>query len=155
MHEQLIGAKPNEPGRDPLLSARPEVGVLLLRVVFGAILVYGTQDNIFSAEHMREFRDFLAAQGFPAPMLSAYVSAYAQFIGGLLILVGAATRLAALVMAINFVVALAMVHVGLPFSANISPVMMLTAAVFFLLYGAGPHSVDAWLARRGRPGWNR
>ena len=130
-----------------LITLRPldrhaELGTLLLRLFFAFVLIYGTQDNVFHRERMLEFRDFVAQNGFPYPLFSAYLSAYAQFVCGVLIGVGLLTRLAALVMIINFIVALAMVHVGLPFSANISPLAMLFCAVFFLLHGPGPYAVD-------------
>ena len=129
------------------LDASREAGTLLLRVYLGVVLVYGTQDNVFSAARMLEFRDFLAGNGFPLPLASAYLSAYAQFVCGALLLVGLLTRWAALVMIGNFLVALVMVHRGLPFSANIAPLSMLFGSAFFLFHGPGPVSVDARLQR--------
>jgi len=135
-----------------LLERHSALGVPLFRVFLGAALAYGTQDNVFSGAHMIEFRDFLDRNGFPAPLPSAYLSAYAQFICGLLILAGAFTRPAAAVMVVNFVVALLMVHRALPFSANISPLAMLFGALLFVFHGAGAYSVDAVLRRRAEPG---
>lgn len=124
------------------------LGVVLLRLFLAFVLIYGTQDNVFSRERMLEFRDFLAAHGFPAPLVSAHVSAYAQFVCGWLIAIGLHVRLAALIMIVNFVAALAMVHVGLPFNANIAPLAMLFGSVFFLFHGAGAASLDERLDRR-------
>ena len=120
---------------------------MLLRLFLSLVLVYGTQDNVFSGARMREFRDFLAQNGFPYPLASAYLSAYAQFVTGILLGAGLFTRAAAAVVAIHFVVALLMVHVGLPFSANIAPLAMLVGGVFFVIYGAPRYSLDA---RRSR-----
>lgn len=122
-----------------------DVAPLILRIFTGAILIYGTYDNVFDRERMLEFRDFLATNGFPRPLAAAYLSAYAQFICGLLLLAGLLTRAAAAIVVVNFVVAIAMVHVGLPFNANIAPMAMLTAGVFFVLYGAPRYSIDARL----------
>lgn len=133
------------------LERHSALGVPLFRLFLGATLVYGTQDNVFSGERMREFADFLAQSGFPAPVFNAWLSAYAQFICGLLILVGFATRPAAAVMVINFVVALAMVHRATPFNANIAPLAMLFGALLLLFHGAGAYSVDALLQRRAAP----
>ncbi|HEX6037428.1 DoxX family protein [Longimicrobium sp.] len=130
------------------LERHAALGVPLFRVFLGATLVYGTQDNLFSNARMLEFRDFVAQNGFPAPLLSAYLSAYAQFICGLLILVGLATRYAAATMVINFAVALGMVHWGLPFSANISALAMLFGSLLLLFHGPGAYSADAVLHRR-------
>ena len=137
-------------GRLLLLNGLDEyraVGPLLFRLFLGAVLVWGTQDNVLHAERMLEFRDFLAANGFPAPLASAYLSAYAQFICGILIVLGLLTRWAALVMIINFVVALLKVHLSLPFSATIAPLAMLLGALLLLFEGGGRWSVDEALAR--------
>ena len=126
----------------------PEWGVFLFRLFLGAVLVYGTQDNVFSSVRMLEFRDFLAQNGFPYSLLCAYASAYAQLTAGILFLLGVFTRYAALVMIVNFIVALAMVHTELPFSANIAPLAMLFGSVLFFFQGAGPYSIDAWQQER-------
>ena len=124
------------------LDKHAELGTVVLRVFFAFVLIYGTQDNIFHRERMLEFRDFLAQNGFVYPLFNAYLSAYAQFACGILIGVGLLTRLAALTMMINFIVALAMVHVNLPFASNISPLAMLFCGVFFFLHGPGPLSLE-------------
>ena len=126
-----------------LWNDRRELAPLILRLFIAFVLIYGTMDNVFSRERMMEFRDFLAKNGFPQPLAAAYLSAYAQFITGILLLLGLFTRFAAAVVVINFIVALAMVHVGLPFNANIAPMAMLVGGLFFLIYGAPRYSLDA------------
>jgi putative oxidoreductase len=121
---------------------------LFIRLAVGYHLMHGTQDNVFHYDRMLEFARFLAANGFPFPLFNAHLSAYAQFICGLLFIVGGATRPAAVVMIINFVVALLMVHVGKPYPQNAPAFFMLAGALFLLLNGAGRPSIDAWLARR-------
>lgn len=133
------------------LERHSALGVPLFRLFLGATLVYGTQDNVFSRERMLEFGEFLATNGFPAPLFNAHLSAWAQFICGALIAAGAATRPAAAVMAINFAVALWMVHRGLPFSANIAPLAMFFGSLLLVFHGAGAYSVDAALRRRAGP----
>jgi putative oxidoreductase len=100
---------------------------------------------------MNEFRDFVAKHGFPMPMFSARLSAYGQFIAGILLALGLFTRLASIVVIINFIAALVMVHRGLPFNANIAPMAMLVGGIFFAIYGAPAYSVDAALSRRHQP----
>ena len=128
---------------NPSADRYRDIAPLILRLFVGFVLVYGTQDNIFDGAKMHEFRDFLAQNGFPYPLASAYLSAYAQFATGILLILGLFTRLAAVVVTVNFIVALAMVHVGLPFNANIAPLAMLVGGVFFVLYGAPRYSLDA------------
>lgn len=117
-------------------------GILALRLAVGARLVEGTQDNVFSGERMEEFARFLAAHGTPLPHLAAYLSAYAQFICGILFILGLFTRPAGIVMTINFVAALVIAHRATPFLATWQAVMMLAGAIFFLLCGAGALSLD-------------
>lgn len=136
------------PFRFPDSERHRELGVFLFRLFLGAVLVYGTADNVLSRARMLEFHDFLAQNGFPYPHFCAYLSAYAQFLCGAFIFVGAFTRAAALIMIVNFLVALGMVHIGLPFSANIAPLAMLFGSLLFLLHGGGIYSVDALLLHR-------
>jgi putative oxidoreductase len=125
-----------------------DAGPLFLRLFVAFVLIYGTQDNVFDGTRMLEFRDFLAQHGFPRPLASAYLSAYAQFGAGVLIALGLLTRWASAVMVVNFAVALGMVHANLPFNLNIAPLAMLFGALFLLFSGAGRYSLDARLQRR-------
>ncbi|HEX8153067.1 MAG TPA: DoxX family membrane protein, partial [Thermoanaerobaculia bacterium] len=85
---------------------RKEFGMLFVRLIVGFHLVYGTQDNVVSWARMLEFRDFLAERGVPFPLLSANLSVWAQLTCGILILLGAAIRPAAIVMIVNFIAAM-------------------------------------------------
>jgi putative oxidoreductase len=123
-------------------------GAVFIRLLIGHRLVVGTADNVFSPERMHEFAAFLSRHGFPAPLVSAHVSAYAQLVCGTLIVAGALVRPAAAVMAANFVVALLMVHLGRPYLENFDALAMLAGSLFLLLHGAGALSVDAALAKQ-------
>lgn len=132
----------------PFLERHREAGALILRLFVAFVLVYGTVDNVLSHERMLEFRDFLAERGTPFPLVAAHLSAYAQFVCGLLIAFGLATRPAGLVMAINFVCAYAIAHLGQPVNANWAPILMFAASVFLLVHGPGSLSADEALRRR-------
>ena len=125
-----------------------DLAPLILRLFFAFVLIYGTLDNVLSAERMHEFERFLGQNGFPYPQYLAYVGVYAQFLAGICFALGLFLRYAAAVMVVNWIVAIAMVHWGLPFQQNIAVLAMLVGAVFFLLYGAPRYSVDAWRERR-------
>ena len=127
---------------------RREYGPLFVRLVVGFVLVYGTQDNVFSHERMLEFRDFLAARRVPYPLVSAQLSAYAQFVCGILFAIGLATRPAALLMVINFVAALLIAHLDAPLDAARLALCMLFSSLFLLFHGPGKLSVDE------RLGWD-
>lgn len=131
-------------------AARAEWGTLFIRLAIGARLVEGTQDNVFSYARMEEFAHFLAAHGTPLPLFSAFLSAYAQFICGILIVLGLFTRPAGLVMAINFVFAILIAHRETPFAATWPAIMMLAAGLFFLFHGPGALALDRRLRRPER-----
>ena len=59
-----------------------DLSLLFLRILTGAFLIYGTQDNILSDARMQEFVHFLAKHGFVRPELMAPLSVFAQFIMG-------------------------------------------------------------------------
>ena len=121
---------------------KTDAALLLLRLFLGVRLIYGVQDNIFSLAHMREFEAFLQQFHFPFPMISAIVSAYAQAIAGLLFIAGWKTRWAALLMVINFVIALIMVHRGQSFEQMTTVLFMIVVSLSLLLTGAGRYSLD-------------
>ena len=120
---------------------------LPIRIFVGVFLIYMSQDNIFSSARMTEFEGFLAAHEFPAPAIAAPLSVYAQFICGGLLILGALTRWAALVVMINFVVALVGVHLALPLRTWLEPCAMLAVATALFIGGPGRISIDAALAR--------
>jgi putative oxidoreductase len=146
---------------------RREHGPFFVRLVVGFVLVYGTQDNVFSHERMLEFGDFLAARGVPFPLFSAHLSASAQFVCGLLFVFGLLVRpaaavmvvnfiaaavmvvnfIAAAVMVVNFIAALVIAHLDAPLDAARLALCMLFSSLFLLFHGAGRLSVD------GRLGW--
>ncbi len=130
------------------LERHRDIAPLFIRLFAGVFLIYMSQDNVFSGERMAEFERFLASNGFPAVPLAARVSVYAQFAAGIMFLLGAFTRVAAALMVINFLVALAMVHLKLPFRTFLEPSAMLASALFLLFNGAGRWSVDEWRDRR-------
>ena len=133
------------------LEKYSDYGALFLRLVVGAFLVSGTQDNVFSYERMQEFERFLAARGVPVPLVAAFVSAYAQFVCGILFILGAATRAAGAVMVVNFVAALFIAHRRDTFGGMLAALMMLASAFFFMLHGAGRPSVDEGWKKNMRP----
>ncbi len=128
------------------LDAPKDWAPLFIRLVVGIHLILGTQDNVLSWSRMLEFRDFLALQGFPLPLVSAVVSVAAQFLAGVCYLLGWFTRPAAAVMVVNFLVAILAVHLGDTWANTFPALTMLAGSLFLLFNGPGRPSIDA---RRG------
>ena len=115
---------------------------LPIRLLVGIHLIIGSQDNVFSWGRMLEFEEFLASYGMPFPLISAIVSVYAQFIAGLLFLVGWKMRWAAATMIFNFIVAIILVHLNDTYAGTFPALVMLAGSAFLLLNGAGTLSFD-------------
>ena len=76
----------------PGLARHGDIGLLLLRWVTGAFLIWQSHDNIFSAARMDEFEKFMVQFGFVMPELMAPLSVFWQFVAGIGFILGFATR---------------------------------------------------------------
>ena len=119
-----------------------DLGIFLFRLFISLRILYGVADNVISREKMMEFSRFLKAFHFPLPLFSAVLSVYIQFIAGLFILVGFMTRPAALLLVLNFMVALLLVHRNDTVEAMTPALAMLFGAVLLLFTGPGRFALD-------------
>ncbi|HEX9919517.1 MAG TPA: DoxX family protein [Pyrinomonadaceae bacterium] len=129
---------------------RREYAALFLRLIIGSFIVWGVQDNIFSRAQMEEFAHFLAARGVPFPLFAAFLSAYTQFVCGIMILLGLCVRIISIPFIINFVAAIIIAHRGDSFRGMFPALIMIFTGFFFLFHGAGRPSLDDWWERRSR-----
>ena len=126
----------------PLASAAATV----LRVAAGAIFIgFGQSKFVHHAKEVRSFDRY----GLPAPEVFTYAIGTVELVGGLLLVLGLATRLVAPALAGNMVGAIATggrVHGGF---VNLGLAPLLLVGMLFLLWaGAGRFSLDEVLARR-------
>jgi len=135
----------------------PLRAVLLIRLMVGGVfLSEGIQKFLFP-EELGPGR--FAKIGLPAPGVLAPFVGVVEIVCGLLVLLGLATRLVAVPLVIDMLVAIAttkipiLLHRGVWAMAHEArtDLAMLLGALFLLLVGAGPLSLDAWLAARQRP----
>ena len=122
-----------------------DVGVLILRLAFGFQLVKVSHLNaLFPSENMPQFVAYLNALGFPFPTVGAYLAAYTEFFGGILLLLGLWTRWAAIFLIINFSVALGMAHLAVndDYQNTFASVNLLAVSIFLLFNGPGRFSID-------------
>ncbi len=130
------------------LKAGTDVALLALRLFLGAFLIHGVWDNIVSAERMTEFVGFLTGLNCPLPEIAAPLSVWAQFAVGALLIPGLLTRWAGIVLAINFIVAVALIApTGASFRDLYPPAILIFIGALFATLGAGRLSADAWLDR--------
>lgn len=133
------------------LARLGDFGLLLLRWVTGAFLIYQSHDNVLSAERMTEFETFLTEFGFVMPEVMAPLSVWFQFLCGIAFILGLLTRWAGLITAFNFTVAVWMVHWAQDFPGWWPALILVFLGLAFATLGAGRYSLDA-LIGRGSPG---
>lgn len=124
-------------------SRAHDVGLLLLRLVFGIVLLYGhgfgKLSTIFSGAEIK----FMDPIGIGAE-LSFYLAAFAEGICAALVVLGLFSRLAALILTVNFIV-IFIFHAfiaGDGFSVLEMRYLYLTAFVVLLITGPGRISLD-------------
>ena len=121
-----------------------DYALLIIRLVFGFRLIYGTYDNIIDWNRMLEFRDFLDHYDFPFPLIAAIISVFGQFLAGLAWTLGYQVRIFSLVMIINFIVAIVGVHIlgGDDYRETAPAVHLLAVALVLYLVGPGRFALD-------------
>lgn len=117
------------------------LALLAMRLVLGAIILDHGYHKVFGGLHRHV--DLVTSIGLPA--WSAYLSAFTEFFGGLLILLGLFTRVAAFAICINLSVAIAKVHFhnGLMGNGGYEfPLSLATLAFALIFLGGGPIAFD-------------
>jgi len=117
------------------------LALLLMRLALGAIMVAHGYDKVFGG--LQHHAQMVASLGLPAWL--GYVSAFTEFFGGLLLLVGLFTRVAALGVCLDLFVAIWKVHLhnGLTGDHGFEfPLAVATLAFALIFFGAGPIALD-------------
>jgi putative oxidoreductase len=131
-----------------LLPLNPDLALLILRVVLGIIMIYHGWAKVTDLGGTIEG---MTGMGVPAPTVAAIFATVAEFVGGLLMLVGAFTDIAGLMFAIDMLGAITFVHAKNGFSvANGGiewPLVLAAAALAIALAGPGRYAVGNPAAR--------
>ncbi len=117
-----------------------DLGLLLLRIGVGVIFVVAGWGKLTGIEGVQGFFGNL---GIPMAGLMAWVVAIVEFVGGIMVLLGAYARIPYLLLAIIMVVALFTTKLGGEFSAARLDLMLLLANLALFFAGSGKYSVDA------------
>jgi putative oxidoreductase len=122
-----------------------DVGLLVFRLWFGLTLAishgYGKLMNLGG------FSDKVAQLGLPMPSVLGPAAGLSEFLGGLLLALGLATRLSAASVLITMCVAAFVVHGADPFGKKELALCYAAAALGLMLVGPGRFSADAKLFR--------
>ena len=139
----------------------------LVRVGVGSAMVVNGAGKVFGigprAVGIDAFAAYLASLGLPAPMFFSWAAALAEFGGGLLLLLGLFTRVAALFIAVTMLVAALLVHVpsgfpttsvGTAYTIGEYTWVLIATSVSLIISGPGRYSLERavwgreWLPRR-------
>ena len=108
------------------------LGKLLLRLtVAGLMLFHGVSKILGGAEALGKIEGLLTASGLPEAM--AYGVYVGEVVAPVLLILGLFTRLSALVLAFNMVVAIGLAHAGDLFKLNDHGAWAIESAMFYLL----------------------
>jgi putative oxidoreductase len=137
-----------------LFATDDDTATAILRLVLGAVFfAHGAQKLLgwFGGSGFSGTMGFFTGtMHIPAPL--AFLAIAAEFFGGLGLILGFLTRVAAFGITVNMVVAIAMVHSANGFFMNWSGaqkgegieyhLLVLAATVFLMIRGAGAFSID-------------
>ena len=106
--------------------------------------------------HLAKVTQYFASLGIPAPGVNAHFIAGLEFIGGILLMLGVASRFVSLLMVCNMLTAYFLADnqalhsifsdPGKFYGAD--PFTFLFASLLVLVFGPGKFAIDYWIARR-------
>lgn len=142
-----------------LMRTTDDFTITILRLLFGVVFfAHGAQKALgwFGGYGFAGTMGFFTQKvNIPAPF--AVLAIAAEFLGGLGLLVGLLSRIAAFGIVCNMVVAVAMIHIHYGFFANWSGtqkgegfefhILAVAIAVFLMIKGSGPLSLDRALSK--------
>ncbi len=133
-----------------ILENMQPFALLVLRAVLGLVMTAHGWLRVNGG--MAEYKGFLVSVGIPGWM--GYLSAYAELAGGILLIIGLLTRLAALAVFIDMMIAVKVTwKTGLLGAQGYQFPLALAAMAFALIFfGGGPISLDTAIFHAPRKG---
>jgi len=120
------------------------LALLVLRLALGLIMTVHGSHKVFGGLH--QFAGWVGSMGIPAWL--AYVAAFTEFLGGIMILAGFFTRVAALAVCVDLVVAMVKVDFHSGLSAALghtdkeASLALATIAFALIFFGGGAIAFD-------------
>jgi Predicted membrane protein len=122
------------------------LGLLLLRVIVGFLIAAHGFQKLTTIGPAGFGRGALDPLGVPAPVVFGYIVAFAELVGGVLLILGLLTRLVALVLTIDLIVAIVLVKVKVGLIAQMAAGAELDLAyiaAFLALFLMGPGALPS------------
>ena len=122
------------------LNSLQPCGALFMRLVLGVSMVFHGYSKVIPHGALNHYAHYITTLHLPYWL--GYVSAFTEFVGGILLIIGLLTRFAAALVAINMFVAF--FTVGIHQGAGIYNYILALAAIatMLLFYGGGTLAID-------------
>lgn len=137
----------------PFLSANPirfNSGLALVRIVTGGLMIYHGLE-VFEADKIKGYEQWLGDLKFPAPLVMAYLGKGGEFVGGILLALGLFTRLASLLLASIMAVICFGMSNGKFYADDQHPFLFILLSLLFIFTGPGKWSLDrVFFSRKDR-----
>ena len=121
-------------------------GLLWLRVLTGAGMAYHGYGKVFG--DMSKMIEGVTSMGFPLPIAFAWAAALSEFVGGICLIIGLGTPIAAFLIFMTMNVAIFMVHKADPLQVKELAYAYWTISITLMLTGAGKWSLDRTLLKK-------
>ena len=125
-----------------------DAALFALRAATGLFLLYQSHDNVLSAARMDEFEAFMGQFGFWRPDILAPFAIFWQVAAGIGFILGLLVRPLGLITAIQFIVAVWMVHWSQDYALWWPAAVLVFLGAYFFARGGGRYSLDRALSRR-------
>jgi putative oxidoreductase len=122
------------------LNSLQPLGALILRLALGLSMTVHGYQKVVPHGAMNHYAHYIVTLGIPYWL--GYVSAFTEFVGGMLLVIGLLTRFAAALVAINMLVALFAVGIHQGFGIYNYIVALAAIAIMLVSYGAGAMALD-------------
>ena len=122
------------------LNSLQPLGALLMRLALALSMTVHGYQKVVPHGALHHFTHYVATLGLPYWL--GYVSAFTEFIGGMLLVLGLLTRLAAALIAVNMLVAFFTVGLHEGFGIYTYILALAVIAIMLVFYGPGALALD-------------
>ena len=128
-------------------SRYADYGLLILRMFFGLALAYHGYGKVFGG-YMDKFAGGVAALGFPAPHVFAWLAALSEFAGGIFVAIGFGSCIPPVFISFTMAIAAFGAHGADTFDKKELPLAFMFVALTLIMTGNGRFSLDRLICRR-------
>jgi putative oxidoreductase len=122
------------------LNSLQPLGALILRLALGLSMTVHGYQKVVPHGALNHYAHYIVTLGIPYWL--GYVSAFTEFVGGMLLVIGLLTRFAAALVAINMLVALFTAGIHQGFGIYNYIIALVAIAIMLMSYGAGAMALD-------------